>query len=866
MPQPSALRLAAVLGLAVWSTLPGEDLPPVLHAFVEHHCLECHDTETAKGHLDLATLGFAPGDGRNAAVWIKVHDRVLAGEMPPAKKPRPTAEALKPFLASLAGALTAADLAHEASEGRATLRRLNRYEYEYSLRDLLAAPWLQVRNFLPEDGESHRFNKIGDALDISHVQMAQYLAAAEYALREAMAPQIAKPVRETTRYYARDQNVFAKKMLFNEFNRAPERATFPVLGFAGQPEVRSGKLPLTLGDKDPVTRELEAMGTVASSYEPIELRFDRFHAPLSGRYRIRLNAYAVWVGPGREQPKDPKKEVVWWRPDLDVVGKGRRSEPVTISSESNARQLRWQAAVDVGVEPTVNELELWLLKGETIRVDAARLFRSRPGGAGGFHNPLAEKDGQPAVAFRWLEVEGPLVDAWPGAGHQLLYGDLPLRKAADAGEPLTLEAKDPAADGERLLRAFMARAYRRPVVEAEVQRYLGVLRTALAAGNSFTDALIAAYAGVLCSPGFICLEEKPGALDDPALAARLSYFLWNSEPDAELRLLAARGGLRQALAAQTERLLADPRSRRFTDAFLDYWIDLRRIDATSPDAELYPDYYLDDLLVESATLETQLFFAELVRANLPARSVVSADFAMLNERLALHYGLPKVAGVAVRKVPLPADSVRGGLMTQASVLKVTANGTTTSPVIRGAWIMERILGLPPPPPPPSVPAVEPDIRGAKTIREQLAKHRTLAACASCHAKIDPAGFALEQFDVMGGWRDHYRATGEGQKAVGFGKNGHPFEFHLALPVDATGELPDGRPFADVRALKKLLLADERQIARNLASQLVIYATGAPIRFADRARIEQLLDQTEKSHYALRDLIAAIIQSPLFLNK
>src|SRR5207247_9142742 len=252
-----------------------------------------------------------------------------------------------------------------------------------------------------------------------------------------------------------------------------------------------------------------------------------------------------------------------------------------------------------------------------------------------------------------------------------------------------------------------------------------------------------------------------------------AVFLWNSPPDDELRHYARNKQLHQPalLRTQTERLLNDPKSRRFVDAFLDYWLDLRKIVATAPDSTLYPDYYLDDLLTESALAETQLFFAELLRADLPARNLVASDFAMLNERLAAHYGLPPAQGVALRRTPLPKGSVRGGLMTQAAVLKITANGTTTSPVLRGAWIMERILGQKPPPPPPSVPAVEPDIRGAVTIRQQLDKHRTLETCNACHAKIDPAGFALENFDVMGGWRNRYRSEAGGELAQGIAKSG-----------------------------------------------------------------------------------------------
>jgi hypothetical protein len=388
-------------------------------------------------------------------------------------------------------------------------------------------------------------------------------------------------------------------------------------------------------------------------------------------------------------------------------------------------------------------------------------------------------------------------------------------------------------------------------------------------GAGFAEGMIAGYTAVLCSPEFVCLEEKPGRLDDHAIAARMSFFLTNSAPDDELRGLAAKGKLHQpdVLRAETNRLLDGPKSRQFVDAFLDYWLDLRRIVATAPDSSLYPDYYLDDLLSASALEETHLFFIELLRHDLPARNLVASDFAMVNERLAAHYGLPPVEGVALRRVTLPPDSPRGGLMTQASILKVTANGTTTSPVLRGAWIMERILGQPPPPPPPGVPAVEPDIRGASTIRQQLDKHRSEPSCAVCHSKIDPAGFALESFDVMGGWRDRYRAVSDGVPPdKGLGHGGQKFAFHSALPVDCSGELADGRKFSDIRDFKRLLLEDEKQVARNLARQLVVYATGAPVRFSDRAALEKILQRTSAGHYGVRSLVHEIVQSDLFLNK
>jgi hypothetical protein len=873
-------KLFIGLGLLLIAAGPTHagDLPKASKRFVEKYCIECHDAETKKGGLDLTGLKFDLATSTNFSRWVLVHDRVTNGEMPPKKKPRPEASELMAFTNSLASALNSLERAQFAKEGRATRRRLNRYEYENALRDLLHAPWLQIKDSLPEDGERDRFNKVGDALDVSHVQMARYLHAADYALREVMAPQAEQPSAKVRRYYARDQRSYTGPMKFSVFNTAPERATFPVLGFEGQPDVRTEKQPLTVGSSNPELRELEGVGVVASAYEPIEPKFNEFRAPVPGRYKLRFNTYSVWVGHG--------EGAKWYIPNLDVVSRGHRDEPVTITSETPPRLLRKLGDFDVTPEPAIHELDAWLLGGEMIRPDAGRLFRSRPG-AGRWQNPLAEADGQPGVVFRWMEVEGPIYDQWPPAGHKFLFADLPMvnKRVATVRENsshtnkfgqrrfkkapgIEVISKQPMVDAEKLLRNFIRQAYRRPSNDSDVKRFLPVVQSALKLGNNFTDAMIAAYTAVLCSPEFLYLQEKPGRLEDYEIASRLAFFLWNSPPDDELRRCAEKHELQKTdvLRAQTERMLADAKSRRFVEAFLDYWLDLRKIVATAPDGNLYSDYYLDDLLEESALEETRRFFTELLSEDLPARNIVSSDFAMLNERLAAHYGLSCVQGVALRRVPLPKDCVRGGLMTQAAVLKVTANGTTTSPVVRGAWIMERILGQRPPPPPPSVPAIDPDIRGAVTIRQQLEKHRTLETCNACHAKIDPAGFALENFDVMGGWRERYRSESGGELAQGIAKSGQKFAFHYALPVDASGVLPDSRQFHDVHELKELLLADEKQIARNLIRQLAVYATGAPIHFADRAAIEQILERASSSHYGVRSLVHELVQSELFLNK
>jgi hypothetical protein len=380
--------------------------------------------------------------------------------------------------------------------------------------------------------------------------------------------------------------------------------------------------------------------------------------------------------------------------------------------------------------------------------------------------------------------------------------------------------------------------------------------------------MMAGYTAVLASPGFVFLDEKPGHLDALALATRLSLFLWNSVPDDALRARAASGELSrpEVLRAETERLLADPKARRFVEAFLDYWIDLRKMEDSTPSTTLYNDYYLDDALTEAALAETQLFFGDLLRRDLPVRNLIHSEFTFLNERLAAHYGIPGVKGIAMRRVDLPRDSVRGGLMTQASVLKVTANGTTTSPVLRGKWIVERILGLEIPLPPP-VAAVEPDIRGAVTIRQQLEKHRADTSCAACHRKMDPPGFALESFDVMGAWRDRYRGVDPAKPAEkGIGKNGHAFEFHYGLPVDSAGTLPDGRPFQDIREFKQLLRTEDRLLARNLARQLIVYATGAPVHFSDRVAVDEIVKRAARTDFGVRTLLHEIVQSELFQSK
>lgn len=879
---------------------------PGAEAFFRQNCIVCHNSTTSKAGLDLSKLSYAPNDPDNFATWVKVFDRVTAGEMPPKGMPRPAEAALQSFLKPLSTSLTQAESAMIAKTGRAGLRRLNAYEYENSIRDLLAVPWLRIRDKLPQDGIAFRFNKTGQALDVSHVQMARYMSTAQLAMREAMAAKLVQPATSTTRVYARQEPTLVQNMWPREGNTRSDRLNFPVLDSHGQADVRAGRRPIS----NPEDQEREAVGRVSSIFSDAGgFSWTGFRVPVAGRYRLKVKGYSIWVSGGGIDHWNftgfgPEKTAYLYtprmeRPNIDEVWLGRRNEPIGVYAQSSG-QSRPLGEFDFTPEPSEHELEVVLAANEMLQTDGMRLFRTRVNGTElEYVNPLATRDGMPGVAFQWLEVEGPLYDEATDSGYKLMFGELPMRRLAPgdrggvaiqivapppAGESgggfrfrgprlqevnVEVESRQPAQDARKLLLGFMSRAYRASVEAEQVELFARLFEQQLAAGNGFAKSLMSAYTAVLSSPGFLFVQEAPGRLSGEALATRLALFLWNSPPDAELRSLAASGRLSrpEVLKAQTERLLNDPKSQRFVEAFTDYWLDLRKIDDTSPSTTLYNDYELDDPLKLAAVQETRLFVSELLGKNLPARNLIDSDFTFLNERLANHYGVPGVSGAQMRRVTLPEGSVRGGLLTQASVLKVTANGTTTSPVLRGVWIMERILGYQTAPP-PGVPAVEPDIRGAVTIRQQLDKHRSDPTCASCHRKIDPPGFALESFDVMGGWREKYRAAVENAKPeAGIGFSGQRFAFHYALPVDSAGALEGGARFEDIRQFKKLLLEREQTtVARNLARQFLIYSTGAPVGFADRKEVEAILDRTRASEFGVRTLVHGIVQSNLFQNK
>jgi hypothetical protein len=467
-------------------------------------------------------------------------------------------------------------------------------------------------------------------------------------------------------------------------------------------------------------------------------------------------------------------------------------------------------------------------------------------------------------------------------GPGVLIGDVtiegPIDEASSARKQL-LGNVDPAqgklADIRSILLRFLPQAFRRPVTPEEADPYLALAKQALDEGGDIAKAVRRSLKGVLCAPEFLYLEEPfndeasnraSATITDHALATRLSYFLWSSLPDAELTRLADQGELKKpaGLAAQLKRMLADPKSDRFVENFAGQWLRVRDIDFTVPERRLYPEY--NQLLREAMIGETYGFFREVLDKNLSVQNFIDSDFLMLNQPLAEFYGIDGVKGLAIRRVSRPQDSVRGGVLTQASVLKVSADGTRTSPVLRGVWILNHLFGNPPPPPPANVSAVEPDVRGASTIREVLAKHRADPGCSRCHNLIDPPGFALESFDVLGTHRDWYRTRERGGRYVK--KKLHPFaptsvQYRQGPNVDPSGTMPDGRTFTDVREYKRLLLADETAMAKTLTGLLLSYSLGRELGFSDRAEVERIVASVRGKQYGLRSIVEAVVSSETF---
>lgn len=791
------------------------------------YCTECHAGAKPKAGVQLSGPRTAEQLAAERDQWFRVLDALESGTMPPKDEKQPTPAERAALVAWLRGDFTNALLTQQRAAGRSKLRRLSRTEYANTILDLFGVKPTVGLN-LPTDGRVDGYDKVAAALPLSASGAAGYFKMADDILARML-----RPVPKTP------------------------------------PKSVAKKKPATTSDFDDVLGDKKPEPTNAAPASPFDpartVRAIAFGSEQSKGHilelpdgtKVSFNTDST-SGPlrGFGGPRDPGMH----RLRLSVYGY-QTDKPLPFGIYAGHTGAYPQITELIAVleappgKPAIVEAEVYLRTGDLNDLTTiGDNFRLVPFGLGVPvpKNSQASACRAPGLAVQWVEVEGPEL---PLAGDRWLRADF---RAALAGGLQNRDVLLKAA--AETFKRITPRLFRRDPTADELAklnlRFSEQIDVGVTADNALRDCVVE----LMTSPDFLCVIEAPGPLNDFALASRLAYFLWNSTPDEALLAVAREGKLRDAavLAAQTERLLKDPKASRFVDDFTDQWLGLRMIDDTSPDSKLYPEYAKNDLLKRSSVQETRAFFRRVLDENLSVREFAAANWTFANESLAKHYGLPGITGLALQKVSLPADSAYGGLWTQPAVLKVTANGTYTSPVKRGVWTAERLLGISIPPPPPDIPAVEPDIRGAKTLREQLALHSSQGSCAACHAKFDPYGFALESFDVTGSYRKNYRVLNPERKSGAWWTEG--------LAVDCSGKTPTGQTFADIRELRKHVAGNPAQLARGVTRHLVTYATGAPATRLDQPTIEAIVTAAAKDAHGLRSLVHAVVQSELFRYK
>ena len=767
---------------------------PVLTA----HCTDCHSGKQAKAKLDLAGPRSLEQLRTQSHLWFHLLERVEAGTMPP-KDSEPLKPAEKEALAAwVRGEFTTLLLEQQQREGRSKFRRLSRNEYANTVQDIFGIR-PPVKKLMPGDGRVDGYDRVSTALPFSTAVTEGQLAIAELIVEKMFDLPTAT---KTTRLWATGSEQSKGHVLelpdgWNvSFNT--DTTSGPLRGFPG---VRK-----------------------------------------PGLHRLRMHIYGYQTD--KPLPVGIYAGHVWAYPQILELLKVVDAPPG---------------------KPAIVEADVYLRTGWNSDGPSDDGIRLIPLGLG---VPVPKNNlasvlgkGRPGLAIQWVDIVE-LEETLPG--QRLLMAEMPAAIQQAFKQNATLKNAPKLSPDE--IQAFVtnsfgaigARLYRRDLNEQELSASVKNYMEAVDAGMPLKQAFVTEVAAMMTAPDVLCVVENPGRLTEFALASRLSYFLWNSTPDEELLEVARNGQLSdpQVLRAQTERLLRDEKSERFVKDFLDQWLGLWGIDNTTPDKDLYPEY--DDLLKFSSVMETQATFRHMLDKNLSVRDFVAPRWAMLNDRLARHYGIPGVQGFAIREIQLPTDTPFGGIWTQASTMKVTANGTLTSPVKRGVWVSDRLLGISIPPPPPTAGAVDPDTRGASTLREQLALHSKEGSCKACHARFDPYGFALESFDVMGNFRTSYRVLSDstsGEKSKQKWIDG--------LPVDCTGTTPDGKDFADVRELRAMLAENPAQLARGVVRHLLTYATGEPATPIDQPAIDAIVRDAARDNYGLRSLLHGVIQSEVF---
>ena len=838
-----SLPLLALSSIAVSSSFAADTvLPLFVSEFVSEYCIGCHGEEKQKGDRRLDGLSANVFDESNLTMLEEALDMLNLGDMPPEEKKvrQPSQKETRQMIDWLTGRLTVA--ADYRSPVSTVMRRLNRFEYVNTLRDLLG---VHTESFdatfdFPEDSKVDGFDNNGEYLVLSDYQLRRYIEVADEFLDRAIRFADQRPESKTLRFTA------------NDFGgvRPEERTRAPVtwrINFYGK--------YLDIGHGQPVERH--------TNYP---LKFSKTGVPEDGYYKIVVRAEAI------NRLDHPYSNTDFKMDFSEPMKMGLVIAPEPRLLRKNAHEGRRNVAVfDLADEvPTDYEAVVWLEKGSTpfvhwsngvaskgtIRKVADKyhpevvrtqdyLLQEGLAEAKNLDNKtIGEVYEGPRLRVHSLEITGPNYEKWPPKSHQIIFG----------------EATSPAkVDIDRTLLEFGRRAFRRPQTQDDIQHYADFVRRQRESGKTLQAALKLGLAAMLSSPKFLYLDEGDEAeaveLDSYQLASRLSYFLWSSMPDEELFQLAEANRLGDSaiLSSQVDRMLRDPKAKAFIEHFTDGWLRINTLGSMLPDGKSFESYY-SQRLEYAMREETRRYFENLLASNGPILDFLDSDYTFLNGPLAKHYGLEGINGEAFRRVRLPENSRRGGLLGHASVLTVTANGVETSPVVRGVWILENILGTPPSPPPPDVEPLEPDTRGATTIRDQLKKHRDVQACADCHAKIDPLGFALEFYDPIGGYREFYPLVDVGDSRA------------LGKQVDGSGELPSGERFSDERGLKQVLMDRKDRFTYTLTEKLLVYGTGREMTFRDHEVIEGIAADIAENGYGLRDLVVAIADSDVFKKR
>ena len=814
-----------VLTFLVMVSFADAAVPRPVSGFMQTYCIDCHGPKKQKGdfRVDELKISATAADAEN---WQLVLDNLHLGEMPPKDaKLHPKPAEVEPVTAWIQSEISRAASVLKGTGGEVVLRRLNRAEYQNTIADLFDVHGDFTAGF-PDDTLDHGFDNNGAALMLSAAQMQEYMKAAEFVLARAIAP-AKRPETVSKTMTLHDGNrraiELARKGLadrlanFDKLGPVEQKHTLQIQAAAKDepaygyrfPVRENGALRPPKPDDGP---HLDAVMTVQQYFsgEP------QFGLPAGrGWYRVKAVAYAL--------KNDGKPARLKFTVHEGYSGKLPKTESVFAFTDEQPREV---------------EARYYLEPGDRV------VFTMMDGASHSYNRTMLDQPG-PFIAIRSFSIEGPIYETWPPPGHRTLFGDI---------APANPTPEKVAA----IVAHFAPKLFRRPVTPATVAKYRALF-------EKFTqtmtpdEALRGTLATMMVSPRFLYHEEPPERLDAHAIAARMSFFLWRSTPDDALLAAAADGSLLDPAKrrAQAQRMMADARAERFLKDFTGQWLRVREVGVMRADSTLYPEY---DLELEAAMRgETEHFITEMFRRDLPLNQLIDSDWTMLNERLAKHYGIPGVLGPDLRRVSLDkAKTVRGGLLTQASIHAVTSNGSTTSPVARGVWVLEKFLGTPAPPPPPDVPPIEPDIRGATTIKEQLAKHRDIAACASCHRKIDPLGFALESFDVIGGWREKYRALSE------------PTPKARAKLIDGQPVNPDdewagvGR-FSSFQEFRELVKKREDLVIQNLAHKLATFALGRQPGFADREPLKSIAAKSRKDQSGMNTLVLDLITSPVFTH-